>query len=378
MAEDWDLYAIVRSCCTSATTTSAATSNTNTETNHPATNPLDFLATLTFDDEDNHPFSFPDPEQSRNTTATAGLQELQDSYRPFLPSATTSTGQGNILPSFSVSDFRVLSSQNQPQLVQQQRQQQQQPFTNVPISPRLMNKSQQRTDQPQQNQRPQLHQLGTNGTASVISLHPMQSPSPRSRKKKSNQKRLIMHITAENLSNDVWAWRKYGQKPIKGSPYPRNYYRCSSSKGCSARKQVEKSNTDPNMYIVSYTGDHTHPRPTHRNSLAGSTRTKFPAVEKTPDKEPEASTLSVNEKGTSLSPRTPLSATSMDHQEAPADHDHRKIKTENMEEGHAIAESDCDDCDEDDDDDDDDNDGNILIPNMALSEDIIKELQELC
>nr|QCV57328.1 WRKY transcription factor [Fagopyrum tataricum] len=72
----------------------------------------------------------------------------------------------------------------------------------------------------------------------------------------------------------MWAWRKYGQKPIKGSPYPRGYYRCSSSKGCLARKQVERNRSNPKMFIVTYTAEHNHPMPTHRNSLAGSTRQK--------------------------------------------------------------------------------------------------------
>lgn len=52
----------------------------------------------------------------------------------------------------------------------------------------------------------------------------------------------------------------------------RGYYRCSSSKGCSARKQVERSRTDPNMLVITYTSEHNHPWPTHRNTLAGSTR----------------------------------------------------------------------------------------------------------
>ncbi|XP_052182633.1 probable WRKY transcription factor 69 isoform X2 [Diospyros lotus] len=67
-------------------------------------------------------------------------------------------------------------------------------------------------------------------------------------------------------SIDRWAWRKYGQKPIKGSPYPRGYYRCSSSKGCPARKQVERSRADPNMVVVTYSCEHNHPWPAARNT----------------------------------------------------------------------------------------------------------------
>ncbi|XP_054800473.1 probable WRKY transcription factor 65 isoform X1 [Prosopis cineraria] len=65
--------------------------------------------------------------------------------------------------------------------------------------------------------------------------------------------------------SDSWAWRKYGQKPIKGSPYPRGYYRCSSSKGCPARKQVERSRVDPSMIVVTYSCEHNHPWPASRN-----------------------------------------------------------------------------------------------------------------
>lgn len=66
---------------------------------------------------------------------------------------------------------------------------------------------------------------------------------------------------SEGPPSDCWSWRKYGQKPIKGSPYPRGYYRCSTSKGCSAKKQVERCKTDATMLIITYTSSHNHPDP---------------------------------------------------------------------------------------------------------------------
>nr|KYP52057.1 putative WRKY transcription factor 14 [Cajanus cajan] len=114
----------------------------------------------------------------------------------------------------------------------------------------------------------------------------VQISSPRNTglKRRKNQSKKVVCIpapaaansrqTGEVVPSDLWAWRKYGQKPIKGSPYPRGYYRCSSSKGCSARKQVERSRTDPNMLVITYTSEHNHPWPTQRNALAGSTRSQ--------------------------------------------------------------------------------------------------------
>lgn len=112
-------------------------------------------------------------------------------------------------------------------------------------------------------------------------------PSPRLvsgiKRRKSQAKKVVCipapaaasgRQSGEVVPSDLWAWRKYGQKPIKGSPYPRGYYRCSSSKGCSARKQVERSRTDPNMLVITYTSEHNHPWPTQRNALAGSTRSQ--------------------------------------------------------------------------------------------------------
>ncbi|KAF7828691.1 putative WRKY transcription factor 15 isoform X2 [Senna tora] len=61
-----------------------------------------------------------------------------------------------------------------------------------------------------------------------------------------------------DIPPDDYSWRKYGQKPIKGSPHPRGYYKCSSVRGCPARKHVERALDDPSMLVVTYEGDHNH------------------------------------------------------------------------------------------------------------------------
>lgn len=63
-----------------------------------------------------------------------------------------------------------------------------------------------------------------------------------------------------DIPPDDYSWRKYGQKPIKGSPHPRGYYKCSSMRGCPARKHVERCPDEPSMLVVTYEGEHNHSR----------------------------------------------------------------------------------------------------------------------
>ncbi|MQL87104.1 hypothetical protein Taro_019623 [Colocasia esculenta] len=62
---------------------------------------------------------------------------------------------------------------------------------------------------------------------------------------------------------DGYTWRKYGQKEIRDAKYPRCYFRCTHkhAQGCQAARQVQKSEQDPSMFLITYLGQHTCKQP---------------------------------------------------------------------------------------------------------------------
>ncbi|KAG6509961.1 probable WRKY transcription factor 26 [Zingiber officinale] len=80
-------------------------------------------------------------------------------------------------------------------------------------------------------------------------------------------------------SCDGYNWRKYGQKQVKGSEYPRSYYKCSHLT-CPVKKIVERS-LDGQIAEIVYKGEHDHPkpRPPKRRLSSGSQEHAFVAAD---------------------------------------------------------------------------------------------------
>uniref|UniRef100_A0A2P2KFC4 WRKY transcription factor n=1 Tax=Rhizophora mucronata TaxID=61149 RepID=A0A2P2KFC4_RHIMU len=75
----------------------------------------------------------------------------------------------------------------------------------------------------------------------------------------TDQVRVSSDNGLEGAPGDGFSWRKYGQKDILGTRYPRSYYRCTyrNTQNCWATKQVQRSDEDPNIFDVTYRGVHT-------------------------------------------------------------------------------------------------------------------------
>ncbi|CAL9085023.1 unnamed protein product [Musa textilis] len=73
----------------------------------------------------------------------------------------------------------------------------------------------------------------------------------------------------ERSAEDGYNWRKYGQKHVKGSEYPRSYYKCTHPH-CQMKKQIERSQ-DGQITEIIYKGRHDHPKPQpNRRSAIGA------------------------------------------------------------------------------------------------------------
>ncbi|KAI4372333.1 hypothetical protein MLD38_010576 [Melastoma candidum] len=217
MEADWDLHAVVRGCTSSSAPPCGLPSSLSDFQGDYATS-LPLVSSL----------------EPLLPTRTSAFEELHQLYQPFIPKPEPFCCPNPPLSCSSSSSLSLASSL----------------FQRTKSIPPVVG-----------------------GHVRGLGFRAATSQGSKSKKRKNTQKK-VCEVPAESISSDVWAWRKYGQKPIKGSPFPRSYYRCSSSKGCLARKQVERHRSDDGMFIITYTGEHNHPAPAHRNSLAGVPRQK--------------------------------------------------------------------------------------------------------
>ncbi|KAE8723222.1 putative WRKY transcription factor 28 [Hibiscus syriacus] len=85
---------------------------------------------------------------------------------------------------------------------------------------------------------------------------------PKNKNQKRQREPRFAFMTKSEVDHleDGYRWRKYGQKALKNSPFPRSYYRCTGTL-CNVKKRVERSSTDPSIVVTTYEGQHTHPSP---------------------------------------------------------------------------------------------------------------------
>ncbi|XP_010545411.1 PREDICTED: probable WRKY transcription factor 43 isoform X2 [Tarenaya hassleriana] len=67
--------------------------------------------------------------------------------------------------------------------------------------------------------------------------------------------RIAFHTrSVDDVLDDGYRWRKYGQKSVKNNVHPRCTYHT-----CNVKKQVQRLVKDPSIVVTTYEGIHNHP-----------------------------------------------------------------------------------------------------------------------
>ncbi|KAL6983424.1 WRKY Transcription Factor [Sarracenia purpurea var. burkii] len=106
--------------------------------------------------------------------------------------------------------------------------------------------------------------LSCNSNATTHQHMPPSTPDPNIKKESSDlshsdHRSQPSSYTVDKPAVDGYNWRKYGQKHVKGSEYPRSYYKCTHP-NCPVKKKVERS-LDGQVTEIIYKGQHNHQLP---------------------------------------------------------------------------------------------------------------------
>ncbi|XP_047980306.1 probable WRKY transcription factor 2 [Salvia hispanica] len=116
--------------------------------------------------------------------------------------------------------------------------------------------------------------LGNNGSSTLLQTHSSagaveHSPPFDEQNDDGDQRSSGDPNGGGSTADDGYNWRKYGQKHVKGSEYPRSYYKCTHQ-SCPVKKKVERSQ-EGHITEITYKGAHNHPKPPpNRRSALGS------------------------------------------------------------------------------------------------------------
>ncbi|URE23253.1 thymidine kinase [Musa troglodytarum] len=155
-------------------------------------------------------------------------------------------------------------------------------------------------------------------------LQPLKCSVQNTRMFQSDPSEPISSSILEKSAEDGYNWRKYGQKHVKGSEYPRSYYKFTHPT-CEMKKQMERSH-DGQITGIIYKGHHDHPKSQSSRHLAAGTMLSCHEEEKT-DK--LSSLMSVEDESTN----------------AP-DHTHHQIDPNSITESPETGGGQSNDCDE--------------------------------